>query len=139
VHVEDVCSAYVAVLEAPREAVHNQAFNVGQSAENYQIRDIANVVPEVVPESRVEYANESRGDSRTYRVDFGKISDRLPGFKTRWNIRRGAEQLYRWCKEQRLDLDRFQSRSYTRLAQVEHLLNTGRVDGNLLWRTDGRP
>ena len=78
VHVEDICRAFIAVLEAPRELVHNQAFNVGRTQENYQIRDVASMVEEIVPGSRVKYAEGGGPDLRCYRVNCDKIAHTLP-------------------------------------------------------------
>jgi nucleoside-diphosphate-sugar epimerase len=132
-HVEDISNAFLAALHAPREAVHNEAFNVGQDAENFQIRDIAEVVRQTVPGCEVEYTGENKGDRRTYRVAFGKIRERLPGFKPRWTIRKGAEELYHLLKGAGLTLDAFQGRKFGRLAQLKHLLEGGRLNADLFW------
>ena len=94
VHIRDIAQAFVAALEAPREAVHNEAFNVGRSDENYRIREIAEVVRTVVPDCEVEYAPDGGPDSRSYRVDFSKIDEMLPAFQPQWTARRGAEEIY---------------------------------------------
>src|SRR2546425_10652409 len=94
VHIEDIANAFLAVLAAPREVVHNHALNVGQTEENYRIRELAAIVRDVVPGSRVEYAKDGGPDPRCYRVDFSKIHRLLPDFKPRWTARRGAEELY---------------------------------------------
>src|SRR4051812_9922569 len=94
VHVEDICRAFLAVLHAPRDRIHNQAFNVGRSEENYRIRQIAQIVREVVPGSVVKYADGGGPDARCYRVNCDKISQILPEFQPQWTVRRGVEQLY---------------------------------------------
>jgi nucleoside-diphosphate-sugar epimerase len=132
VHIEDISRAFLAALEAPRDRVHAQAFNVGANAENYQIRQVADVVREVVPGSRVTYAPGGEPDIRNYRVSFDKIHRALPGFETRWNVRRGAEQLHRAYREFGLTLDDVQRR-YVRLAHVRALQAAGRLDGALRW------
>ena len=133
-HVEDISNAFLAALHAPREAVHNEAFNVGQDGENFQIRDIAEVVRQTVPGCEVEYTGEHRGDRRTYRVAFGKIRERLPGFRPRWTIRKGAEELHHLLKGAGLTLETFQGRKFKRLAQLNHLLEQGRLNADLFWK-----
>ena len=134
VHVEDICRAFLAVLTAPCEVIHNQAFNVGSSGENYRIRDLATIVQEVVSGARVEYAKDGGPDARSYRVDFGKIHRLLPEFKPRWNARRGAEQLYAAYAGAGLVLEDFEGRKYKRIDHLKHLLATGQVDATLRWR-----
>src|SRR5581483_8516476 len=92
VHIEDIGRAFLAVLEAPRERTHNQAFNVGRTDENYRIRDLADIVKGVVPGSVIDYAKDGGPDPRCYRVDFGKITRVLPGFTPQWTARRGAQE-----------------------------------------------
>src|SRR5437667_7908293 len=94
VHVEDICRAFLAALHAPRELVHNQAFNVGRTEENYRIREVAEIVRQVVPGSVVKYAEGGGPDTRCYRVDCGKIARALPEFQPQWTVQRGVEQLY---------------------------------------------
>ncbi len=95
VHIEDIARAFLAVLDAPRELVHNEAFNVGQTEENYRIRELADIVRDVVPGSQIEYAKDGGPDQRCYRVDFGKIQRLLPEFKPQWTARRGARRALR--------------------------------------------
>ena len=132
VHIEDISRAFLAVLEAPREEVHGQAFNVGADEENYQIRDVASIVQEVVPGSRVVYAPGGAPDLRNYRVSFAKIRGSL-GFTTRWNVRRGAEELYRAYREAGLTFEDFQNK-FVRLSWLRALQEQGRLDANLRWR-----
>ena len=94
VHIEDISRAFLTVLEAPRELVHNQAFNIGSSEENYQIRDVADIVREVVPGCTVKYMEGGGPDPRCYRVDCSKFWKTFPGFKTEWTVRRGAQEMY---------------------------------------------
>src|SRR5216117_2455065 len=94
VHVQDIARAFLAVLRAPRELVHNQAFNVGRSEENYRVRRLADLVEEIVPGSRVRYADGGGPDPRCYRVDCGKLASTLPDFRPEWTVRRGMEELY---------------------------------------------
>lgn len=134
VHVEDICSACVAVLEAPRELVHCEAFNVGQNSENFQVRDIAEVVRRAVPDCRLEYTGEHQRDTRSYRVSFAKIAGQLPSFRPHWTLARGVEELLCFLKEVNLSIDQFQDRRFTRLKQLNYLMNEGKIDANLFWK-----
>ena len=135
VHIEDISRAFVTVLVAPREVVHNQAFNVGQTEENYRIRELAEIVQEVVPGSRIEYAKDGGPDPRCYRVDFGKIRRRLPEFKPRWNARRGAEELYAAYRTAGLVIDDCEGPRFKRIDHLKHLMAANRVDATLRWRS----
>ncbi len=134
VHIEDISRAFLAVLGAPREAVHNQALNVGQTEENYRIRELADIVKEVVPGSRVEYAEGGGPDPRCYRVDFAKIHRLLPEFKPQWNARRGAEELYAAYKVAGLVLEDCEGPRFKRIDHLKQLLAAGRVDATLRWK-----
>jgi nucleoside-diphosphate-sugar epimerase len=138
VHVEDISRACAAALDAPREAVHNQAFNVGANEENYQVREIAEFVRQTVPGCEVEYAADGGPDPRSYRVSFDKLARLLPGFKPAWDARRGAQEVYDGVRQAALTLEDFQGRRFTRLAQFKHLLHTGALDETLRWREAGR-
>src|SRR5467141_55388 len=98
VHVEDICRAFIAVLDAPGEIVHKRAFNVGRTGENYRIRELAEIVKETVPGCVIEYAQDAGPDKRCYRVDFSLIEEALPGFQPQWDARKGAQQLYQAYK-----------------------------------------
>jgi nucleoside-diphosphate-sugar epimerase len=134
VHIEDISRAFLAALAAPREAIHNQALNVGQTEENYRIRELAEIVREVVPGSRVEYAEDGGPDPRCYRVDFGKIRRVLPEFKPQWNARRGAEELHDAYRAARLRLEDCEGPRFKRIDHLKQLLATGRVDETLRWK-----
>jgi nucleoside-diphosphate-sugar epimerase len=134
VHIEDICRAFIAVLNAPRETIHCEAFNVGQTAENYQIRELAEIVRETVPGCRVEYAEDGSPDTRCYRVDFGKIGRLLPEFKPRWNARQGAKELYDALRIAGLRLEDFEGPRYKRIAHLQELLRSGRLGTDLRWR-----
>ncbi len=136
VHVEDIARAFLAVLAGPRDVVHNQAFNVGQTEENYRVRELATIVQEVVPGSRIEYAKDGGPDPRCYRVDFGKIHRALPEFKPRWNARRGAEELYAAYQVAGLVIDDCEGPRFKRIDHLKQLLATHRVDATLRWRTN---
>jgi nucleoside-diphosphate-sugar epimerase len=133
VHVEDICRAFLATLHAPRELVHNQAFNVGQTKENYQIRDIAAMVEEIVPGSRVKYAEGGGPDLRCYRVNCDKIARILPEFRPQWTVRRGTEQLYAAYKEHGLTVEEFTGTRYIRIKHLRSLLASSRLDPTLRW------
>jgi nucleoside-diphosphate-sugar epimerase len=134
VHVQDIANAFAAALEAPREAVHNQAFNVGVDEENYQVRDLAEIVQQAFEGSKVIYAEGGGPDPRSYRVDFGKIKRLLPGFKPVWNARLGVEQLRSEYQNIRLTQEDFTGIKYVRLAQLKSLLKEGKLDDQLYWK-----
>lgn len=131
VHIEDISRAFLAAMEAPREAVFNEAFNVGQTAHNYRIRDIAQIVAETVPGCKLEMAPDAGPDTRSYRVDFSKIGRVLPAFKPQWDAKRGAEQLYAAYKQSSLTLENFEGPRYQRIAHIQMLMGTGILDNNL--------
>ena len=131
VHVEDICRAYLAALLAPVEAVHNGAFNVGTTTENYQIRELAQIVEQVVPGCRIEFAPDAGPDARCYRVDCNHIARTLHGFKPQWTARRGVEQLYENFKRVGLTLDDFEGERFKRIAHVKKLLSEGLLDPSL--------
>lgn len=134
VHIEDISRAFLAVLHAPCESVHNQAFNVGRNEDNYQIRDLAEMVKEVVPGSRVEYAEGAGPDKRCYRVDNSKIMRVLPEFQPQWTARRGIEQLYDAYKSVDLKLEDLEGARYLRIKHIKRLQGMGRLDDDLRWR-----
>jgi nucleoside-diphosphate-sugar epimerase len=135
-HIEDIARAFIAMLKAPRELVSNQVFNVGRTEENYRIRELAEIVGETVPGSRIEYAEGASADKRCYRVDCSKLAQTLPEFKPQWNARRGAEELYVAFRKVGLTLEEFEGPRYKRVAHIKHLLSTGRLDETLRWRTE---
>lgn len=133
VHVEDIARAYVAALEAPRDLIHNRAFNVGSTSENYQIREIAELVRDIVPGSRIAFASDAGPDKRNYRVDCNLISRVLRNFKPQWTARRGIEELYdAFCREG-LQLQDFEGPRFKRIAHVQRLIEAGRLDRRLRW------
>lgn len=131
VHVEDICRAFIAVLKAPAEAVCNEAFNVGQTAHNYTIREIADIVADVVPGCRIEMADGAGPDARSYRVDFYKIARVLPDFRPQWDARTGAVQLYEAYRRSGLTLADFEGERYQRIAHIRSLMAAGVLDANL--------
>ena len=131
VHIEDISRAFIAALEAPAEAVFNQAFNVGQTAHNYRIRDLAEIVAGVVPNCMIEFADDAGPDKRSYRVSFDKIRRALPGFKPKWDARMGAEQLYQAYRSSGLTLEEFEGPRYQRIGHINKLLADEILDGDL--------
>ncbi len=134
VHVEDISRAFLAVLTAPRDAVHNQALNVGKSEENYRVRDLADIVRQVVPGSRIEYAPGGGPDPRCYRVDFSKIRRLVPSFRPKWDARRGARQLFEEYSQAHLTLDDAEGPRFKRIEHLKELMAAGKVDETLRWR-----
>ena len=131
VHVEDIARAYLAALHAPREIVHDVAFNVGTTTENYQIRELAEIVRDVVPGCKIDYAPDAGPDKRCYRVDCNFISRTLHEFKPQWTARRGVEELYEIYKKESLTLDEFEGEKFQRIAHVKKLVSEGRLDTDL--------
>lgn len=131
VHVEDIARAFVALLEAPLAAVHNQAFNVGRTAENYRVREVAELVAEVVPGSRVTFAPGGSADRRDYRVSFQKIETAVPGFAPAWTVRRGIEELYDAYRRHGLTEAEFLSPRYQRIQTVRGRQAQGSLDAEL--------
>jgi nucleoside-diphosphate-sugar epimerase len=133
VHIEDIAAAFLAVLHAPEDTVRSQAFNVGQNHENFQIREIAELVQQVVPGSRVRYAEGGGPDKRCYRVSFDKIASVLPEFKPRWSLRAGIEQLHDAYRRYGLQLADFEGAKFVRLQKIREHLDAGRLDAGLRW------
>jgi nucleoside-diphosphate-sugar epimerase len=138
VHIEDISGAFLAALEAPREAVHNEVFNVGRTDENFQIRQIAEIVGETVPDCEIELAEGAGPDTRSYRVSFEKIARALPAFRPKWTVREGARELYEAYRRSDLKLEEFEGPKYRRIDSLRGLLASGRLDDTLRWnRTEG--
>jgi nucleoside-diphosphate-sugar epimerase len=134
VHIEDIGRAFIAVLHAPRELTHNQAFNVGRNEDNYRINDLAEIVAETVPGCRIEYAPDAGPDKRNYRVDCTKLARTLPEFQSQWNAHQGAEELYLAYQRHGLQLDEFEGPKYKRIDHIKTLLNRNKLDETLRWR-----
>jgi nucleoside-diphosphate-sugar epimerase len=133
VHGLDISRAIIAVLEAPRDAIHNEVFNVGDTEHNYRIREIAEIVVEVFAGCKVSFGPPNP-DNRSYRVSFDKIRRQLPGFRCEWDARRGARQLHELFARIDLTPALFEARPFTRLKQLEYLVRTGQIDGSFFWR-----
>jgi nucleoside-diphosphate-sugar epimerase len=133
VHIRDIIAAALAVLEAPREAIHNETFNVGQTEENYRIRELADMVVDTVPGSRVEYAPGGGPDKRCYRVSCDKIRRLVPGFRPQWTARKGAQELYDAYRALALSAEDIELGRYTRIHHIQRLMKTGKLDASLRW------
>jgi nucleoside-diphosphate-sugar epimerase len=131
VHIEDISRAFLAILEAPREVVHNQAFNVGRTEENYRIRDVGAIVEDVVPGSVVTYAEGASPDIRNYRVNCDKLANTLPSFQPLWTVRKSVEELYEAFLRHGLELHDFLSRRFMRIKHVRELQDEGTLDERL--------
>jgi nucleoside-diphosphate-sugar epimerase len=140
VHVEDIAGACVASLTAPRENIHGQAINIGRNGENYQIRDVAEIVGSVVPDSVVTFAEGGEPDTRDYRVDFSKAEALLPDFAPKWNVAAGAQQLYEAYVAEPMTTELFEGDRYVRLRRLHALLDAGELGDDLRWiRTAQEP
>jgi nucleoside-diphosphate-sugar epimerase len=133
IHIRDIVGAALAALEAPREAIHNQTFNVGVTEENYRIRDLADIVAETVPGSRIEYAPGGGPDKRCYRISCEKIRRMLPGFRPQWTARKGAQELYDAYRAARLCAEDVQQGRYVRINHIRRLQKSGQLDASLRW------
>jgi len=132
VHILDISQAIDCVLRAPRDIIHDQTFNVGSNQQNYQIREIAEIISETFPGCRLEIGDSS-GDHRNYKANFDKIHERLPGFKCRIDVARGARQLLDVFRAVEMTTDQFESRGHTRIKQIKHLLATHQIDDHFYW------
>ena len=134
VHGLDIAQSIICAVEAPREAVHNQVFNVGATEHNWTVREIAETVGRVFPGCEVTFG-EAGGDNRSYKVNFDKIASQLPGYASQWDVERGARQLFDVFTAIDLDPETFTGRGHTRLKQLEHLIRTKQLDADLFWTT----
>lgn len=133
-HVEDVARAFQAVLEAPREAIHNQAFNTGADSLNHRIGELAEIVVEAVPGSELEVLARPSADQRTYKADFGKFARTFEGFEFRWSPTTGARRLAEDLRRVGLTAEGYESARFVRLRWLEELLGSERLDDSLRWR-----
>jgi nucleoside-diphosphate-sugar epimerase len=131
VHIEDISRAFIAAVEAPTNQVFDQAFNVGHTSHNYRIRDLANIVAEVVPGCTIEFADDAGPDKRSYRVNFDRIRHQLPAFAPQWDARMGAEQLYKAYRTSGLTLEEFEGPRFQRIGHIRKLLADGILDEEL--------
>ncbi len=129
VHIEDIARAYLAVLEAPREQVHDEAFNVGATTENYRVREVAEMVAEIVPGATVSFASDASPDRRNYRVNCDKIRRMVPSYEPQWTLRRGIEEIYEAYRGAKVTAEQFFGPSWMRVQHLKNLMAAGRVDG----------
>ena len=134
VHVQDISRAFVGLLEAPREQVHGEAFNVGGDEENYQVRDVARIIEEVVPGSRIAFAAGAGPDKRSYRVSFAKLAGAFPELRPTWTVRSSAEDMLAAYRANGLRIEDFKGSRFMRIARVKELIAQGRLDGELRWK-----
>lgn len=132
VHGLDIAGAIIAVLAAPKDAIHNQVFNVGDGAHNYRVKEVAEIVAAAFPGCSVSFGTNN-SDNRSYRVNFDKIRKHLPGFKCEWDAKRGAAQLYTLFRKIDMTTEVFQFRTFTRLKQLEYLIRTSQIDKQFFW------
>jgi nucleoside-diphosphate-sugar epimerase len=135
VHIRDIVAAILCVLEAPTSAIHNETFNVGQTEENYRISELAEIVAQVVPGSRIEYAPGGGPDKRCYRVNCDKVRRALPGFVPQWTARKGAQELYDAYRANGLTADDMKGGRYFRISHIQNLLHAGKLDRSLRWQS----
>jgi nucleoside-diphosphate-sugar epimerase len=133
VHVLDICRAVACALEAPRQTVHNQIFNVGRNDENFRVREIAEIVASVFPGCELAIG-PSGGDHRSYRVSFDKIQESLPGFSCDWTAEAGARQMKAVFERIDMSQETFDFRAFTRLKQLEYLIRTKQIDDEFFWK-----
>ncbi len=132
VHALDICKAISCALEAPRDIIHNQIFNVGDTANNYRVKEVAEIIAETFTGCQLTFGDNG-SDNRSYRVSFEKINQKLPGFKCDWNAPLGAEQLFKLFQQIDLTSETFLSRGFTRLKQLEYLIRTQQIDKDFFW------
>jgi len=134
VHIEDIARAFLAVIQAPREKVHLEAFNVGSTAENYRILELAKIVEETVPGTKIRFSEDAGPDLRCYRVNCDKLAAVLPAAKPQWTARKGARQLYETFTSIGLKAGDFEGVRYQRVAQLKSLLAAQELGSDLRWR-----
>jgi nucleoside-diphosphate-sugar epimerase len=133
IHIQDVARAFIKVLEAPINKIHNQAFNVGADHLNHQVIELAETAVKTVPGCKLEVVAQPGADQRTYKASFNKIAQAFPDFKFKWTIKEGAEELYETFEKLGLRPDTFTDKRFTRLKWLNHLLDTGKLDNSLRW------
>ena len=132
VHILDISHAVACVLDAPRDVIHNEIFNVGSDRSNYQVRQIAEIIGDLVPGCNVVFGDSS-ADKRNYRADFTKIHEQLPGFECAWDVERGAKDLLDIFERIGFNEELYQFRGHTRIRQIKHLLDTAQIDDDFFW------
>jgi nucleoside-diphosphate-sugar epimerase len=137
VHIEDISRAFVAVLGAPREMVHSEAFNVGRTFESYRIRDVAAIVEDAVPGSRIVLAETAGPDLRNYRVDCSKIEQTLPGYRPAWTVRAGVEEMLEAFRRHHLTIEDLEGERFMRIRRIQALQSAGALDPTMRWTHEG--
>jgi nucleoside-diphosphate-sugar epimerase len=132
VHALDIGKSIACALEAPRDIIHNQVFNVGDTSNNYRVKEVAEIIADVFKGCALSFGDQG-ADNRSYRVSFEKINSTLPGFKCDWDAKRGAEQLYKLFQQIDMTKETFESRGFTRLKQLEYLIRTQQIDTDFFW------
>jgi nucleoside-diphosphate-sugar epimerase len=133
VHIEDISRAFLAGLEAPREKIHNEAFNVGHSNENYRISEVADLVEEIVVGSKITYAEDGEPDKRCYRITCDKIMETLPSYQPQWTVRKGVEELLEAYKAVALKQEDLEGSRFLRIKHILGLMDRNELDKNLRW------
>ena len=131
VHIEDISRAFVALAEADRDVVHNEAFNVAATDENYQIKDVARIVAEVVDGSEVTLSDAAFDDPRSYRVNCDKLAERVPAARPQWTVRQGVEQLAAAMRKNALTLEELEGPRLMRVNYIQELQAAGLLDDDL--------
>lgn len=134
VHIRDISQAFIELLEADRDPIHDEAFNVGRTDENYQIGEIAEVIRDTVPNTEIGFADGAGPDERTYRVNCDKIQRVLPSFEPQWTLERGAQELYEAFEQHDVKVEDFEGPRYKRLDHIQKLQAEGLLDDSLRWR-----
>lgn len=138
VHIRDITAAILSVLEAPPELIHNEVFNVGRTEENYRISQLADIVAEVVPGGRVEYATDGGPDKRCYRINCDKIRRVLPRFQPQWTARKGAQELFDAYRAAGLTFEDLNKGRYFRVDHIQRLVQAGKLDASMRWAICGK-
>jgi len=133
VHIRDISNAFIAVLKASRDEIHNEVFNVGQNSENYQVKDIAQEIENVMTDCEIKILGKDNPDQRNYNVNFDKIKTKLKNFKPEWTLKKGIIELFKIFEKVNLTYDMFQNKKFTRLKQLKYLLENKLIDENLFW------
>ena len=133
VHGLDIARAIICALDAPIDAVHNQILNIGDSNQNYRIREIADIIDKIFPGCEITFGTVG-ADNRSYRVSFAKLARHLPSFRCEWDVEKGARQFRALFERVALTREMFDSPGFTRLKQLEYLIKTGQIDQDFYWR-----
>ena len=133
VHILDISHAVACILDAPRDVIHNEIFNVGNDRSNYQVKEIAEIISGLIPGCTLVFGDSS-ADKRNYRADFTKIHEQLPGFECAWDVEKGAKELIDIFGRIGFTEELYKFRGHTRIKQIKHLLDTQQIDDDFFWR-----